>query len=161
MCSTIYQMRLSLSPTTTTLANKKTPTNRSNQPPVLIPTDRAYPTSTSRAISIDHKIPTLQQPGMLPGFSYRRPSESRRAKLPRINDDQDNECVDDSDDGQGQGLSFSVAGPWLDVGQGAQGPEELLEGWRRAGGCKCDSGGNIGMPTVHDDDSEHTLQVIS
>ncbi len=39
--------------------------------------------------------------------------------------------------------------------------EELLEGWRRAGGCECNSGGNIGMPMVHDDDSKHTLQVIS
>ncbi len=42
-----------------------------------------------------------------------------------------------------------------------QGQEELLEGWRRAGGCEWEGGGNIRTPMAHNDDEQHTLQVIS
>ncbi len=42
-----------------------------------------------------------------------------------------------------------------------RGHEELLEGWRMAGRCEREDGGNIRTPMAHDDSDELTIHIIN
>ncbi len=95
-----------------------TPANPANTPPP-IPTDSAYPASTSREITVEHELLMPQQPRILLEMLYWLSSESRSI-IPQINNN-DNECIDDSDNDKEQGSLCSVAGPWENLGQDSQG----------------------------------------
>ncbi len=92
-------------------------TNTCQYAPIPIPTHPAPSILTSGPIAVKHAISTTSWLWICLGTLYRLPSDRMRVNFPQTNSNGNNECVNNSDNSQGQSSLCSAAVPWEDAGK--------------------------------------------